>query len=409
MTDDTVVRLIVSLVSIIFVGVVVSAHSQQQCSPFCVCDSWYGLQRASCTGRHLNSIDTSAPDSVQAMDLADNVISLLSNYELMNAGRTKLKYLNLSGNSISEIDLDAFDGLNDLTVLDLSMNHLYYILSDVFVKNNNLQVLRLSKNNFNSQVPKLQSSSLMDLSLDSCQISHLPLDTFNGLTHVHRLDLSNNLMIQMSSTVVQTLHLLKKLSLEGNPWSCNKLMLDLQEHLRHRNVKFQEVCGHKTGPKKFEKMILSTVRKHNNSHLSINRTIQKTNSATEYNVSNVSIRKSLSTCENTVSRTNSTNSGGHVSYWLFFIGFIVGLSSGMFISYFWLSGMISCWRYTRHTPSLSLLFDSYLQNRTSNDGNLIESCPGTPPPPYREVMLRPNIYRCPSTASNLNNNGTGYR
>lgn len=79
MTDDTVVRFTVS----ILVGLVVSAQSQQQCSPFCVCDSWYGLQRASCTGRHLNSIDTSAPDSVQALDLSDNVISLLSNYELM--------------------------------------------------------------------------------------------------------------------------------------------------------------------------------------------------------------------------------------------------------------------------------------------------------------------------------------
>lgn len=175
-------------------------------------------------------------------------------------------------------------------------------------------------------------------------------------------------------------------------------------------MQFEAVCGQKIGPKKFEKMILSPVRKHSNPHLSINRTIQKTKSVTGYNVSNVPIRKNLSTCENTVNRTNSTDFGEHVvSYWFLFIGFIVGLSSGMFICYFWLSGMISCRRYTRHGPRLSLLFDSYLQNRTDSDGSLIESCPGTPPPPYREVMLRPNIYRCPSTASNLNNNGTGYR
>lgn len=56
---------------------------------------------------------------------------------------------------------------------------------------------------------------MQELSLDSCQISHLPPDTFNGLTHVRRLDLSNNFMIQMSTIVVQTLHVLNKLSLEG--------------------------------------------------------------------------------------------------------------------------------------------------------------------------------------------------
>ena len=51
--------------------------------------------------------------------------------------------------------------------------------------------------------------------MDSCQISHLPLDTFNGLKQLRRLDLANNLMIQMNTIAVQTLHLLKKLSLEG--------------------------------------------------------------------------------------------------------------------------------------------------------------------------------------------------
>lgn len=69
---------------------------------------------------------------------------------------TKLKYLNLSKNAISEIDINAFDGLTDLTVLDLSNNRLHYILDGVFDGNKNLQILKLSKNNFRSHVPKLQ-------------------------------------------------------------------------------------------------------------------------------------------------------------------------------------------------------------------------------------------------------------
>lgn len=76
---------------------------------------------------------------------------------------TKLKYLNLSENAISEIGLNAFDGLTNLTILDLSKNRLHDISDEVFERNRNLRILILSKNNFNSHVPKLRSSSLMVL------------------------------------------------------------------------------------------------------------------------------------------------------------------------------------------------------------------------------------------------------
>lgn len=166
-------------------------------------------------------------------------VHIINTYMLQQDARTtNVKYLNLSGNIISEIRLNAFGGLKDLTVVDLSKNHLYYILDDVFAENENLRILKLSKNNFNSHVPKLRSSwltvmmettnfllelffhdltifSTQELSLDSCQISHLPLDTFDELPQIRRLDLSNNLMIQMSSGVVQPLHFLRKLSLQG--------------------------------------------------------------------------------------------------------------------------------------------------------------------------------------------------
>lgn len=58
------------------------AVSAQQCSSFCICDIWYNLKRASCVGRHLYNIDAGAPNNVQALDLSDNVISLINNFEL---------------------------------------------------------------------------------------------------------------------------------------------------------------------------------------------------------------------------------------------------------------------------------------------------------------------------------------
>lgn len=83
---------------------------------------------------------------------------------------TKLRYLNLSKNAISEISLNAFDGLTDLTVLDLSKNRLHYILDEVFEKNENLRILKLSNNNFNSHIPKLRSFSLMVIIETTIQI-----------------------------------------------------------------------------------------------------------------------------------------------------------------------------------------------------------------------------------------------
>ncbi|XP_060813270.1 podocan-like protein 1 isoform X1 [Bombus pascuorum] len=389
----------------------------QQCSSFCVCDTWYGLERASCVGRHLYSIHTGAPNNVQALDLSDNVISLLSSSELADVGMTRLKYLNLSKNAISEIGLNAFDALTNLTILDLSKNRLHDISDEVFERNRNLRILILSKNNFNSHVPKLRSSSLMELSLDSCQISHLPPDTFNGLTHVRRLDLSNNLMIQMSIVVVQTLHVLNKLSLEGNPWSCNKIMFELQTYLNTKSIEFDEVCGKKINVKKFEKMINLPTKSRSYHHLAnASMLFDETKSVTEYNISNTVKDKNLSICEQMINQTLVVDSvDKSVVYWFLLLGFILGISSGLFISYIWLSRMCLCNRRYRYheqfndelitSQRLSLL-DSYLQRLVNSDRSLIESCPSTPPPQYRDVMLRPSLY--PPRVSNLNNNSTGY-
>lgn len=60
---------------------VVSADAGS-CPSFCVCDTWYDLQRASCIGRHLYSIHTGAPSGVQALDVSNNSISALNDYEL---------------------------------------------------------------------------------------------------------------------------------------------------------------------------------------------------------------------------------------------------------------------------------------------------------------------------------------
>lgn len=82
MTNNIIVYLIIVLIISIFFEITVLAQYSQQCSSFCICDTWNSLKRASCVGRHLYNIDAGAPNNVQALDLSDNVISFLNSFEL---------------------------------------------------------------------------------------------------------------------------------------------------------------------------------------------------------------------------------------------------------------------------------------------------------------------------------------
>ncbi|XP_026828652.1 leucine-rich repeat transmembrane neuronal protein 2 isoform X2 [Ooceraea biroi] len=342
----------------------------------------------------------------------------------MEAGLSQLKYLNLSANTISEIGLNAFTGLSELMVLDLSHNHLYYLLPDIFISTTNLRILRLSKNNFDSHIPKLECPWLTELSLDSCEISHVPTDTFNGLSYLQKLDLSNNLMIQLDTIALDALQFLRKLSIEGNPWSCDKLTYDLQMYLAHRNVQYQAICAKGPEPKKFEKMIAYSPRiKYEKYRPVIKSGVRDSVITTRKNV------VSTPTRENAPARGNATDEGSFAGtlnalspYWFFTIGFLLGNACGIFTCYIWLTQKISCCRGCRardirrrgsDTQRISLLQNLWQLEDSALDESGTTSCPGTPPPPYREVMLRPGLYRNPSVTTNLNNNfsdaaGAGY-
>lgn len=82
MTNNTIIYLIIVLIISIFFEITVLTQYSQQCSSFCMCDTWYSLKRASCVGRHLYNIDAGAPNNVQALDLSDNVVSFLNSFEL---------------------------------------------------------------------------------------------------------------------------------------------------------------------------------------------------------------------------------------------------------------------------------------------------------------------------------------
>ncbi|XP_025987114.1 leucine-rich repeat transmembrane neuronal protein 2 isoform X2 [Solenopsis invicta] len=325
----------------------------------------------------------------------------------MEAGLTRLKYLNLSTNAISEIGLNAFNGLSELTVLDLSRNHLYYLLPSIFTLTKSLRILRLSKNNFNSHVPKLECPWLTELTLDSCRISHVPVDMFNGLPHLRILDLSNNLMIRLDGVALEKLKFLRILSIEGNPWSCDKLTHNLQIYLTHRNVQYHSVCATSAEPKKFEKMIVYNppIKYEKRRPLIISNS--KKNMTKKYLTSTPTYENKVA-CINTTKEASFAKVLHSISpYWFFTFGFLLGVACGMFTCYFWLTKKMSCCsgccrrRTDNDAQRISLLQDSWQFEDSVNNSTI--SCPDTPPPPYREVMLRPGLYRNTSVTTNSNN------
>lgn len=388
----------------------------ESCPSFCDCENWYELKYARCVGRRIYSIHTGVSSDIQALDLSDNSISSLANYELADEGLTNLKYLNLSKNSISDIALESFSRLGQLSVLDLSRNRLYNILPDTFFETKNLRVLKISNNNFNVHVPKLRCPWLTELDVHSCQISHIPVDTFDGLTHLRSLDLTNNLMIQLDNVVLIPLPFLWKVSLEGNPWSCNKVMHDFETSLRIRRINYDSLCDKSLpGPKKFEKMILKELPDSTSHSRPLSSTVTESKKAWG-NGKCAEEPKNVSTVSSNAEDNEFQRNMQSVSpYWFLVMGFLLGCATSMVVCYACLSSRFLCCRRHDYRDThnvdpqrIFLLQNQWHVTEPTLDSSQTISCPGTPPPPYRDVMLRPGLYRNAPANSNLNNNAAGY-
>lgn len=363
------------------------------CSSFCVCDMWYKLRRASCTSRHLYSIQTGVSNTVEALDLSENSIATLLNYDLKNTGLVNLKYLNLSDNSINQIGSFAFAGLVHLTVLDLSRNHLYYVLWDTFVDSVNLRILHLDGNRFGTRIPDLHSTSISELGLSNCQISHVNTQAFAGLQQLRKLDLSNNFMIQIDFREFQSLPFLREINLDGNPWSCGSTK-HLQSYLEGRKIKFNPPCV--SANKKFEKMIDASSQRHGDSKEP--EIDQRPENAWITDPPAVTTIKEI--CRNeTPSKAGSTDElfaalATISPVWIFAVGFSLGLVTSMLGTYIWVTGTMcacKCPKIRRRDRA------RILDNNSQRISLLGPTCPGTPPPPYRDVMLHSSAY--PSASS----------
>lgn len=107
---------------------------------------------------------------------------------------TSLKHLIVNGNHLQILEMDTFEGAENLEVLRLSNNELKELLSMVFRNLCNLKTLDLGRN----------------------KIERIESEAFKGLNNLERLYLSDNNLKSIPSDLLYPLRKLISLSLENN-------------------------------------------------------------------------------------------------------------------------------------------------------------------------------------------------
>uniref|UniRef100_A0A1A9UF73 LRRNT domain-containing protein n=1 Tax=Glossina austeni TaxID=7395 RepID=A0A1A9UF73_GLOAU len=153
---------------------------------------------------------------LEVLDLSRNIIETLGskNFEYQIEMRT----LNLSHNSVSSLQKDAFRGLSNLLVLDLSFNRIEVVhpsamadltsLIEMDLTNNN--VVSLEENTFHNLM------SLEILIFKNNQLLDVPASNLQHLHAIKSLDVSENLVEYVRNDSFEGLRELVTLTLRGN-------------------------------------------------------------------------------------------------------------------------------------------------------------------------------------------------
>ena len=160
-------------------------------------------------------------------------------------GYSELYWVSLGGNAITDVDVDAFDGLSGVTEIFLSNNSIETLEPGVFDGVSSLTTLVLTENYIqnleggvidgltgltylslgNNGLRGLDNAvfsaltQLEILYLGGNDLSELDADTFNGLSHLQQLSLNSNGLSDLPVGIFNGLTELKQLYLGGNPFT----------------------------------------------------------------------------------------------------------------------------------------------------------------------------------------------
>lgn len=178
------------------------------------------------------------PENLRWIDLSRNSISELENYEFQNY--TNLVHMNLSSNQITDLPRYVFKSqrlrklslshnqlqalpfqvfaMEHMTELDLSHNYLATFLDHFFKFNKYIEILLLN----NNRISKLTSNALADLTelrrldLSVNSLKYIAKGLFDSLNVLEYLSLADNPLTDLASGTFRGLRNLRELNLSGN-------------------------------------------------------------------------------------------------------------------------------------------------------------------------------------------------
>lgn len=184
------------------------------CPSVCFCDK---TNYVNCVGDGLWDVPTSEiPRTVVRLELRNYAISLLSMYSVQEL--TELVELKLQQTKIESIENGTFSNLTRLLRLDLSQNLIEAIGGTMFEGLGNLRYLDLSTN----RVTKMDEAfvdlvNLEQLNLRENLLPGLSVVTFSGLYKVQYLNLDSNRIVSIEVGTFQYLTNLAHLIVSNNP------------------------------------------------------------------------------------------------------------------------------------------------------------------------------------------------
>ncbi|XP_029432240.1 leucine-rich repeat-containing protein 70 [Rhinatrema bivittatum] len=173
-------------------------------------------RQANCRGLGLTSIPKNFPKSTTLIYLSGNNISDIQLNELRNLQKLVVLYLDNSG--ILYVHSKAFADLKKLYYLHLNNNYIRYLDPGIFNGLSDLNYVYLQHN----QITFLPRGLFRDLvavqylALQNNHLNALGTDTFTGMIGLHTLNLANNKISRISDSAFRHLNNLEHLYLENN-------------------------------------------------------------------------------------------------------------------------------------------------------------------------------------------------
>ncbi|XP_065093669.1 leucine-rich repeat and transmembrane domain-containing protein 2 [Ochlerotatus camptorhynchus] len=182
------------------------------CPRDCSCED--GTKFLNCSQRSLLEIPTDLPKNVIRLDLSGNNIKRIPVEAFQNC--TDVREILLDRNVIEEIDKEVFMNMAHLDVLGLAGNQLSHLATDTFVEAQSLRRLVLSENPLviSDEGPFLEQEDLEELELARCNLTELTRDAFTGMGGLKWLNLAGNEFDEdISTDVFEPLENLQRLNL----------------------------------------------------------------------------------------------------------------------------------------------------------------------------------------------------